>query len=119
MGYLLKNLTTEEFFEMLYGLRRGEAAVSRQDTACLMKGLADRSRPRSEPVDSLTEREIDVLRLVAEGLSNKAVAQALSISENTVKYHMRNILQKLGAQNRTEAVTHAIRTGLLDPDPLS
>jgi DNA-binding NarL/FixJ family response regulator len=116
MGYLLKNLTTDAFFEMLDGLRRGEAAMSRQVTARLMKGFADLSRQRSELVESLSEREIEVLRLVAEGLSNKAVAQSLSISENTVKYHMRNILQKLGAQNRTEAVTHAIRAGLLNPD---
>jgi DNA-binding NarL/FixJ family response regulator len=116
MGYLLKNLTTDAFFEMLDGLRRGEAAMSRQVTARLMKGFADLSRQRSELVESLSEREIEVLRLVAEGLSNKAVAQSLSISENTVKYHMRNVLQKLGAQNRTEAVTHAIRAGLLNPD---
>jgi DNA-binding NarL/FixJ family response regulator len=50
-------------------------------------------------------------------MSNKAIAQTLSISENTVKYHVKNILQKLGVQNRTEAVTHALRGGLLDPDP--
>jgi two-component system NarL family response regulator len=67
-------------------------------------------------VETLTHRETEVLRLVAEGMSNKAVGKALSITENTVKYHVRNILQKLGAQNRTEAVTHAIRAGLLDPD---
>jgi DNA-binding NarL/FixJ family response regulator len=50
---------------------------------------------------------------VADGLSNKAIAKSLSVSENTVKYHVRNILQKLGAQNRTEAVAHALRAGLL------
>jgi DNA-binding NarL/FixJ family response regulator len=116
MGYLRKNLTTDEFFDMLHGLRRGEAAVSRKDTARLMKGLVDRSHRGPEPVETLTHRETEVLRLVAEGMSNKAVGKALSITENTVKYHVRNILQKLGAQNRTEAVTHAIRAGLLDPD---
>jgi DNA-binding NarL/FixJ family response regulator len=115
-GYLLKNLTTDEFFEMLDGLRRGEAAVTRHDTARLMRRFADRAHRRPGPVESLTPREIETLGLVAEGLSNKAVAQILSISENTVKYHMRNILQKLGAQNRTEAVTHAIRAGLLNPE---
>jgi DNA-binding NarL/FixJ family response regulator len=118
LGYLLKNLSADQFFEMLDGLQRGEAAMTQQTTTRLMKKrLADLPRQRAEPVESLTEREIELLRLVAEGMSNKAIAQTLSISENTVKYHMRNILQKLGVQTRTEAVTQAIRAGLLDPDP--
>jgi DNA-binding NarL/FixJ family response regulator len=117
LGYLLKNLTADQFFEMLDGLQRGEAAMTRQTTARLMKGLADLSPQRAEPAQSLTQREVELLRLVAEGMSNKAIAQTLSISEDTVKYHIRNILRKLGVQNRTEAVTQAIRAGLLDPDP--
>ena len=117
LGYLLKDLSADQFFEMLDGLQRGEAAMTRQTTTRLMKGLADPSLQRAEPAQSLTEREIELLRLVAEGMSNKAIAQTLSISENTVKYHVKNILQKLGVQNRTEAVTQAIRAGLLDPDP--
>ena len=117
LGYLLKNLSADQFFEMLDGLQRGEAAMTRQTTTRLMKGLADLPRQRAEPAQSLTQREIELLRLVAEGMSNKAIAQTLSISENTVKYHVKNILRKLGVQNRTEAVTQAIRAGLLDPDP--
>ena len=117
LGYLLKNLSADQFFEMLDGLQRGEAAMTRQTTTRLMKGLADLSLQRADPAQSLTEREIELLRLVAEGMSNKAIAQTLSISENTAKYHIRNILRKLGVQNRTEAVTQAIRAGLLDPDP--
>jgi DNA-binding NarL/FixJ family response regulator len=117
LGYLLKDLNANQFFEMLDGLQRGEAAMTRQTTTRLMKGLTDLSRQRAEPAQSLTQREIELLRLVAEGMSNKAIAQTLSISENTAKYHIRNILQKLGVQNRTEAVTQAIRAGLLDPDP--
>jgi DNA-binding NarL/FixJ family response regulator len=117
LGYLLKDLSADQFFEMLDGLQRGEAAMTRQMTTRLMKGLADFPYQRAEPVESLTQREIELLRLVAEGMSNKAIAQTLSISENTVKYHMKNILQKLGVQNRTEAVTQAIRAGLLDRDP--
>jgi DNA-binding NarL/FixJ family response regulator len=119
LGYLLKDLSANEFFEMLDGLQRGEAAMTRQTTTRLMKGLADLPHQRADPAPSLTEREIELLRLVAEGMSNKAIAQRLSISENTAKYHIRNILQKLGVQNRTEAVTQAIRAGLLDPDPSS
>jgi DNA-binding NarL/FixJ family response regulator len=112
-GYLLKSLDASEFFEMLEGLEHGEVAVTRKTATRLVQGFADLSRLRSDPLDSLTGREIEILRLVAEGLSNKAVAQALAVSENTVKYHMKNILQKLGVQNRTEAATCAIRAGLL------
>lgn len=115
-GYLSKSLNTDKFLEMLDGLQRGEAAMTRQTTARLMKGLAETSYQEAAPARSLTQRETELLRLIAEGMSNKAIAQALSVSENTVKYHLRNILQKLDAQNRTEAVTHAIRAGLLNPD---
>jgi len=117
LGYLSKNLSADQFFEMLDGLQRGEAAMTRQTTTRLMKGLADLSLQRAEPAQSLTQREVKLLQLVAEGMSNKAIAQTLSISENTAKYHIRNILRKLGVQNRTEAVTQAIRAGLLNPDP--
>jgi DNA-binding NarL/FixJ family response regulator len=117
LGYLLKDLSADQFFEMLDGLQRGEAAMTRQTTTRLMKRLADLPYQQAEPVESLTQREIELLGLVAEGMSNKAIAQTLSISENTVKYHVRNILQKLGVRTRTEAVTQAIRAGLLDPDP--
>jgi DNA-binding NarL/FixJ family response regulator len=106
LGYLLKDLNTDEFFEMLDGLQRGEAAMTRRTATRLMKGLAVPSRQQTEPVHSLTQREIELLRLVAEGMSNKAIAQTLSVSENTVKYHMKNILHKLGVQNRTMAVTY-------------
>jgi DNA-binding NarL/FixJ family response regulator len=114
-GYLLKNLNAEEFLEMLQGLQRGEAAMTRQMTAQLLSGLAEQSQRPPDPVESLTPREVELLRLVAEGLSNKAIAQTLSVSENTVKYHMKNILQKLGVQNRAEATAHALRAGLLEP----
>lgn len=112
-GYLLKNLNTEEFLDMLAGLQRGEAALTRQTTARLLNGLAKQSQ-RPAPAESLTPREIELLRLVAEGLPNKAIAQRLSVSENTVKYHMKNILQKLGVRNRAEAIAQALRAGLLE-----
>jgi DNA-binding NarL/FixJ family response regulator len=111
-GYLLKSLNADEFFAMLEGLERGEAAMTRQTTANLLRGLTS---PAETPAESLTARELELLRLVARGLPNKAIALALSVSENTVKYHLKSILQKLNAGNRTEAVTEAIRRGLLDP----
>ena len=116
-GYLLKRLNTAEFFEMLSGLQWGEAAMTRQTTARLMKEFSKSPPPPAEPAKSLTAREIELLQLVADGMSNKAAAQKLSVSENTVKYHLKNIMQKLGVQNRTEAVTYAIRAGLLTADP--
>ncbi len=70
------------------------------------------TRPQP-PVDALTARELDVLRLLVDGLSNRAIAQRLDISEHTVKFHLNAILSKFGAQSRTEAVVIAIRLGLI------
>lgn len=112
-GYIHKSLSAQEFLDLIGGLERGEAALSRKTAARLIAGLGNKPRPDDEKLPHLTRREIELLKLVADGLSNKAIAQSLSVSENTVKYHVRNILQKLAVQNRTEAVAHAIRTGLL------
>ncbi len=115
-GYLLKSLDADEFLDLLKGLQHGEAAMTRKMTAKLMAGLAHPAEERQDPLVSLTPREVELLGLVQEGLSNLAIAQRLMISENTVKYHLKNIFQKLGVQNRTEAVAHAFRAGHLPPD---
>jgi len=115
-GYLMKDLNYQDFIEMLTGLENGEAAITRKTAGRLMTSLANgenQSELLTAPVQ-LTPREIELLKLVGKGFSNKAISQALSISDNTVKYHLRNILQKLNAQNRTEAVTKAIKLELLD-----
>jgi len=117
-GYLLKHLKADEFLEMLHGLARGEAAMSRHTTAHLLAGVSQAPRSPIDPAQCLTEREVELLRLLAEGLSNKTIAQRLSLSENTVKYHLKNILQKLGVHNRTEAATQALRLGLTKGDKL-
>jgi DNA-binding NarL/FixJ family response regulator len=113
-GYLLKSLKADEFLEMLRGIENGEAAMTRQTTARLLAGLsrASHTAPRQPAHDHLTPQEIRLLQYIAEGLSNKAIAQAMALSENTVKYHIKNILQKLAVHNRTEAAAYAIRTGL-------
>ncbi|HEY4690892.1 MAG TPA: response regulator transcription factor [Anaerolineae bacterium] len=112
-GFLLKNLNANEFLDMLEGLKRGEAAITRQTVARLMEGYAKPPKPPPGPAESLTQREIELLQLIVDGLSNKAIGERLGLSENTVKYHIKNILQKLGAQNRTEAAAHALRDGLI------
>jgi DNA-binding NarL/FixJ family response regulator len=114
-GYLLKNLTADIFLELIQGLSQGEAAMTGQTTARLLKGIGGQTKLVVKPAYGITARELDLLQLVARGYSNRAIAQELSISENTVKYHMKNILQKLHAQNRTEAVTQAIHAGILTP----
>ena len=113
-GYLLKDLTSDEFLEMLSGLERGEAAISRKVTTQLIAGFQQLSTQTTDTRNQLTDRELEILRLLADGLSNKIIADRLFISENTVKYHIKNILQKFGVQNRTEAVAMAIRQGLLE-----
>lgn len=114
-GYLQKDLDAREFLEMLGGLARGEAAITRKTAARLMSGFQNLIQ-ETETADQLTEREIQLLRWMVEGYSNKAIAKELFISENTVKYHIRNIFQKLMVQNRTEAVAYALREGLIDTD---
>jgi DNA-binding NarL/FixJ family response regulator len=113
-GYLLKNLDGEEFLELLAGLSRGEAAMTRKTAGHLLQRMSAAESSPSNPQDLLTERESELLQQVALGLSNKEIARALSISENTVKFHVKNVLQKLDVSNRTEAVSVGIRKGLID-----
>jgi DNA-binding NarL/FixJ family response regulator len=116
-GYLLKSLNADEFVDMLNGLARGEAAMTRQTTARLLTGLSQRAHTHSPSPEDLTLREVELLELMVKGLSNKEIAQAISLSENTVKYHVKHILHKLGAQNRTEAAVQALKIGLLKDNP--
>ena len=115
-GYLLKSLSADEFLEILKGVARGEAALTRKTATRLVDGLAKGKRRAEEPQHRLTPRESALLELVVSGTSNKAIAQEMSISENTVKYYMKSILQKLGARNRTEASTLALREGLISQE---
>lgn len=114
-GYLLKNLNSQAFIKSLEGLQRGEAALPRSAVPKVMKGLADLSRQRSgqEAGVALSDREMEILRLVAEGQSNAAISEQISLSENTVKYHLKNIMQKMNAHSRMEAVMSAMKSGLL------
>jgi DNA-binding NarL/FixJ family response regulator len=113
-GYLLKDLDSQEFLELLSGLERGEAPMTRKTASRLMSRLAAPQHDSSKTLPRLSDRELEVLGLVSHGMANRAIADRLSISENTVKYHMKNILQKLDVQNRTEAVSHALQNGLVE-----
>jgi DNA-binding NarL/FixJ family response regulator len=115
-GYLLKSLSADEFLEILKGVAQGEAALTRKTATRLIDGLAKGKRRTEEPQHRLTPRESALLELVVSGMSNKAIAKEMSISENTVKYYMKSILQKLGARNRTEAATLALREGLVSQE---
>jgi DNA-binding NarL/FixJ family response regulator len=118
-GYLLKNLNSQAFIKTLEGLQRGEAAIARSDFPKVMKSLVDLSQQQSkqEAGEILSSRELEILRLVAEGLSNAVISERISLSENTVKYHIKNILQKLNAHSRMEAVMFALKNGLLKNEP--
>ena len=114
-GYLLKNLDATELFDLITGVAHGEAAITRTMAARVLKGVASHAPETVGGDQSLTEREIDVLRLVARGDSNPQIAEALCITVNTVKVHLRNILTKLQLENRTQVATYAIQSGLVSP----
>jgi DNA-binding NarL/FixJ family response regulator len=114
-GYLLKGIEPPELFDMLRGLGRGEAALSRSMAAKILKEFSRRepqARPEDSPLTRLTAREREVLTHITLGLSNKQVAARLGISENTVRNHLRNILEKLHLQNRVQAAAFALRHNL-------
>lgn len=122
MGYLLKNLEPEELFDLVRGVYRGEAAISRNTATKILSELSRQAQRDHEPAISaktvLTDREKEVLQLVITGATNKEIASALYISENTVKNHLCNILDKLHLQNRIQAAAYALREGLIS-DPRS
>lgn len=111
-GYLLKDLDPEQLYQMLNDVRQGEAAISGTMAAKILQEFDQSSPPQPEKVESseaLTPREIEVLEQVATGATNREIGERLVISENTVKVHLRNILQKLHLQNRIQAAVWVVR----------
>jgi DNA-binding NarL/FixJ family response regulator len=104
-GYLLKGMLREELVNTIRNTYAGRRCIPPEIAAGLAEHVAD---------DALTEREIEVLRKVAAGTSNKIIAMELAVSEATVKTHMKSILSKLGANDRTHAVTIAMKRGFID-----
>ena len=122
-GYLFKNLASDELFRLLDGVARGEPALT---PALGRKLLREFSRPpapaptrpaEDTAMEALTDREHEVLDLLVQGVtSNRELAERLVVSENTVKYHFRNILDKLHVQNRAQVVAYAMRHGMAQPE---
>ncbi|WP_329258203.1 response regulator transcription factor [Streptomyces sp. NBC_01478] len=117
-GFLLKDVTAERLFDAVRVVAAGEALLAPGITRRLIAEFA-RQRPRTGPahtsLDALTPRETDVLRLLAQGLSNPELARRLHVGEETVKTHVSRILSKLGLRDRTQAVVMAYETGLVVP----
>ena len=114
-GYLLKDVSLEELVRAIRVVAQGGTAVQPIVSRRVVRGLeaAKADFPRLEPPDRLTEREIEVLRLMTGGYSNREIARALKVTEGTIKNHVSNILSKLGVRDRTRAVLQAVRAGYL------
>jgi NarL family two-component system response regulator LiaR len=114
-SYLLKDVSPDDLVEAIRAVHRGEARLHPDIARKLMEQVAHPAGPASAPpVEHLTEREREVIRLVAQGRSNAEIAQALIISDKTVKTHISNILSKLKLQDRTQLAIYAIKHGLAE-----
>jgi len=117
-GYLLKEISIEEVADAIRSVWAGQSRISPSMASKLLNEFAAISKRGEErrqvPAPRLTEREMEVLGLVAEGLNNREIGVRLFISENTVKNHIRNILEKLHLHSRMEAVVYAVREKLLE-----
>jgi len=117
-GYLLKNVDPDQLVESVRKVARGEAVIP---GSLAVKILSEFAKPEPRPsfqqhVEPLSQRELDVLRQLSTGASNKEIAAQLYISENTVRNHIRNILDKLHVSNRVQAAAYAVREGIVPPD---
>jgi len=115
-GYLLKEISIEEVANAIRAVMTGQSLISPSMASKLLSEFNNLAKAAQQKVlaPKLTDRELQVLKLVAQGMSNREVAEQLFISENTVKNHVRNILEKLHLHSRMEAVVYAVREKLLD-----
>ena len=114
IGYLLKDTEADDLRRAIKAAAAGQVQLSPKAAARLMREVRVPDSP-----EALTEREVDVLRLLAQGQANKQIASNLRIGEKTVKTHVSNILAKLGVPSRTQAALYAVRIGLVSTDQLS
>jgi DNA-binding NarL/FixJ family response regulator len=113
-GYLLKDTKPQELCRAIKGAAAGQVQLVPEAAAKLMRGMRAPEKP-----EALTERETEVLMLLARGKANKQIARELFVEEKTVKAHVSGILRKLGVSSRTQAALHAVRTGLVSLDELA
>ncbi len=118
-GYLLKEISIDEIADAVRSIHAGQSLITPSMASKLLTEFAELVRkeepvPQHVPAPRLTPREMEVLQELAKGLSNRDIAQSLSIAENTVKNHVRNILEKLHLHSRMQAVLYAVRQNLLD-----
>ena len=111
-AYLLKDAPRDELFKAIRMVSRGESLIQPVVASRVLDKLAELSR-KTPAADTLSDREIEVLRLMAGGQSNKDIADHLSITQSTVKTHITSIFQKLNVTTRTEAVTNALKKGII------
>ena len=117
-GFVLKDDSPEQLLAAIRTVAAGDALLSPTVTKKVIKQFARRPRPAPpKELDDLSERERDVFRLMAEGMSNGEIGQELYISETTVKTHVTHILQKLGLRDRVQAVVLAYQTGIFEESP--
>jgi len=118
-GYLLKDLKPTEFFDSLRAIARGEAVIPQRLASRILEEFRKLSRQAQpeRPEEALTPREREILGRIASGATYKEVAQALHVSENTIKFYMRKILDKLHLQRRAQVVAWAARHGLTPGNP--
>ena len=113
IGYLLKDTDAEELHRAIRGAAEGRVQLAPEAAARLMREVRAPENP-----EALTDREAEVLRLLARGKANKQIASELFVEEKTVKAHVSSILRKLGVHSRTQAALHAVRTGLVSAEEL-
>ncbi|MCB8966644.1 MAG: response regulator transcription factor [Ardenticatenaceae bacterium] len=114
-GYLLKDLDAAELFELLVGVTRNEVAMTRAMASRLLKIMVNGNN-QNDADNKLTDREMEVLQLLAQGASNPQIAEDLFITINTVKTHISHILSKLQVENRTQAAAYAVQKGIVPPE---
>lgn len=124
VGYILKTSDSSEFFDLLSKLAEGEVAFSRGLAAKVLaefgrqrSGDSTDHAPMSDYTSALSSRQLEVLSLAARGHTYRHIAQALCLTEHTVKYHVKQIMDRLSLDNRSQMIAYAHRAGLLDGDP--
>jgi NarL family two-component system response regulator LiaR len=116
LGYLLKDTQPDELLSAIRGVYRGETMLHPSIAKKIMQRIQDQKHDGRHQGPELTERELDVLRLLAQGDGDREIAEKLVVSERTVHFHVGHILSKLHLANRTQAALYAIRKGLAKPD---